>query len=219
MSKPWERAEGYRRREDTRVIRNRILIVCEGEKTEPNYFRKFSVDIDLVEVDVQGIGANTLSLVGDAVARRDDASREGTPYNQVWCVFDRDVFPAGNFNEAFRLARTNRIRVAYSNQCFELWYFLHFNFSDAALHRQAYGDKLTGLLGRKYQKNDTKMYDLLKDRQATAMQNARKLLTRYVPCNPEKHNGPRQTTSTNLKREHANVDNGTTASADGRHGI
>jgi hypothetical protein len=186
MSKPWERAEGYGRREDTRVIRDRILIVCEGEKTEPNYFRKFPVDIDLVEVDIQGIGANTLSLVKDAVARRDDALRKGKPYNQVWCVFDRDVFPPGNFNEACRLARTSKIRVAYSNQCFELWYCLHFNFSDAALHRHAYAEKLTGLIGRKYQKNDTGMYDLLKDQQWAAMRNARKLLTRYVPCNPEK---------------------------------
>ena len=30
------------------------------------------------------------------------------------------------------------------------------------------------------------MYDLLKDQQWAAMRNARKLLTRYVPCNPEK---------------------------------
>lgn len=186
MSKPWERAEGYGRREGTRFIRDRILIVCEGEKTEPNYFRKFPVDIDLVEVDVQGKGANTLSLVKDAVARRDDALQKGKPYNQVWCVFDRDVFPPGNFNEACRLARTSQIRVAYSNQCFELWYYLHFNFSDAALHRHAYGDKLTELLGKKYQKNDTDMYGLLKDRQWAAMRNARKLLTRYQPSNPEK---------------------------------
>ncbi len=186
MSKPWERAEGYGRREDTRVIRDRILIVCEGEKTEPNYFRKFPVDIDLVEIDVQGIGANTLSLVEEAVVRRDDALRKGRPYNQVWCVFDRDVFPAGSFNEACRLARANQIRVAYSNQCFELWYFLHFHFNDAALHRHTYGERLTGLLGQEYRKNDSDMYDLLKARQSSAIRNARKLLTRYTPCNPEK---------------------------------
>lgn len=186
MSKPWDRESDYRRREATRVIRDRFLIVCEGAQTEPNYFRAFPVHTDLVEVDVAGVGANTRSLVEEAIRRKDNATREGKPYNQVWCVFDRDVFPAANFNEAFRLARANGMRTAYSNQCFELWYFLHFHFNDAALHRHAYGQKLTGLIGKKYEKNDAGMYALLQGKQATAIRNARKLLTRYFPCNPEK---------------------------------
>ena len=185
MSKPWDREGGYGRREATRFIRDRFLIVCEGAQTEPNYFRKFPVQTDLVELDVAGVGANTLSLVEEAIRQKGRAARNGKPYNQVWCVFDRDVFPAANFNEAFRLANANGVRTAYSNQCFELWYFLHFNFNDAALHRHAYGKKLTGLIGKKYEKNDTGMYALLQDKQATAIRNARKLLTRYAPCNPE----------------------------------
>jgi len=187
MRKPWELERACGRREDTRLIRDRILILCEGEKTEPNYFRKFPVKIDLVELDVAGIGANTLSLVQAAIGRRDDAVRNNVAYNQVWCVFDRDEFRSVNFNAAFRLARDNRIRIAYSNQCFELWYFLHFQFNDAALHRHAYGEKLTEQMGgRNYKKNDAAMYDLLKDKQWVAMRNARKLLTRYCLCNPEK---------------------------------
>ncbi len=186
MSKPWDRDGDYGRREATRLIRNRFLIVCEGAQTEPNYFRAFPVQKDLVEVDVAGIGANTRSLVEEAIRRKAKALMAGKPYNQVWCVFDRDVFPAANFNEAFRLANANGVRTVYSNQCFELWYCLHFNFIDTALHRHAYGEKLTGLLGKKYQKNDTGMYAQLKERQGVAMRNARKLLTRYSPCNPEK---------------------------------
>jgi len=185
MSKPWDRERENVRREETRLIRDRILIVCEGEKTEPNYFRKFPVQIDLVELNVTGIGANTLSLVKETIRYRDEAVRKRKPYNQVWCVFDRDEFPAANFKEAFRLANAQGVRVAYSNQCFELWYMLHFCFNDAALHRHAYGKKLTEFMGRKYLKNDEKMYNDLKDRQWTAMQNARKLLNRYSPCNSE----------------------------------
>jgi hypothetical protein len=41
MAKAWQRKRDYSRRVDTRSIRDRILILCEGEKTEPNYFRKF----------------------------------------------------------------------------------------------------------------------------------------------------------------------------------
>ncbi|MBS3944015.1 MAG: RloB domain-containing protein [Melioribacter sp.] len=139
MEKAWQRKRPYSKRvSNDRHIRNRILILCEGGKTEPNYFRKFPVNIDLVEVNVDGAGANTISLVKDAIRIGQEAIERGHSYNQIWCVFDRDSFPAGNFNRAFNLAMRNRIRIAYSNQCFELWYFLHYHFSDAAIDRYSY---------------------------------------------------------------------------------
>jgi hypothetical protein len=43
------------------------------------------------------------------------------------------------------------------------------------------------MMGRKYQKNDTDMYDYLKDRQTDAIRNAKKLLASYNRgCNPER---------------------------------
>lgn len=51
-----------RRPYEGRPMRLRFLIVCEGEKTEPLYFRAFPVAAD-VQVDVRGEGANTTSLV------------------------------------------------------------------------------------------------------------------------------------------------------------
>jgi hypothetical protein len=186
MAKAWKRKGNYSRRVNTRCLRDRILILCEGEKTEPNYFRKFPLNIELVEIHVEGTGANTLSLVEEAISRGQNAANDGRPYNQVWCVFDRDSFPPGNFNRAFKMADENRIRIAYSNQCFELWYLLHYHFNDAAIERQKYARRLAKYIGRKYFKNDENMYDLLKERQHDAIQNAKKLLSRYHPCNPEK---------------------------------
>lgn len=85
----------------TRDLVQRFLIVCEGEKTEPNYFRKFRVP-GKVEPYVQGIGHVTLSLVKKAteLQKQDE-------YDQVWCVFDRDDCPAQDFNEAIELARVS----------------------------------------------------------------------------------------------------------------
>jgi hypothetical protein len=186
MAKVWQRKRGYSRRVDTRYLRDRILILCEGKKTEPNYFRKFPLDVELVEIDIKGTGANTLSLVEDAIRRGQDAVSTGRPYNQIWCVFDRDSFPPGNFNRAFKVADENHVRIAYSNQCFELWYLLHYHFNDAAIKRNEYARRLTRYIGRKYRKNDENMYDLLKERQAEAIQNAKKLCNRYISCNPEK---------------------------------
>ncbi|HLA27249.1 MAG TPA: RloB family protein [Syntrophales bacterium] len=186
MTKTWQRKKDYSRRVETRYLRDRILILCEGKRTEPNYFRKFPLNVELVEIDVKGTGANTLSLVEDAICRGRGAASKGQPYNQIWCVFDRDSFPPGNFNRAFKVADENRIHIAYSNQCFELWYLLHYHFNDAAIKRHEYARRLTRCIKRKYFKNDKKIYDLLKERQAYAVQNAKKLLSRYNPCNPEK---------------------------------
>lgn len=182
----WTRRRTFARHISIRYARNRILILCEGQKTEPNYFRKFPVDIKLVELGIQGAGANTLSLVRKAIRLGQEAAKKKHPYNQIWCVFDRDSFPAGNFNEAFRVARENRIRIAYSNQCFELWYFLHYHFNDTAIDRQEYCTKLTEQIGREYRKNDDGMYELLKARQQEAIRNAKRLLATYSLCNPER---------------------------------
>jgi hypothetical protein len=36
-----------------RELRDRFLIVCEGEKTEPNYFKSFPLNADVIKVDVR----------------------------------------------------------------------------------------------------------------------------------------------------------------------
>ena len=120
---------------DTRPLRERFLIVCEGERTEPNYFRSFRVPKDVA--DVVGAGANTVAVVREAIERRAFDN-----YDHVWCVFDRDSFPAKHFNEALALAKQHGIKVAYSNQAFEIWYLLHFAYHDSATSRTLYSQML-----------------------------------------------------------------------------
>lgn len=107
----------------------KILIVCEGEKTEPAYFKKFPEKPEVFDVlDVKGIGNNTIFVVNKAIELRDKAEKDGEPYIETWAVFDKDDFPQANFEKAIKLATENRINCAYSIECFELWYLLHFNF-------------------------------------------------------------------------------------------
>lgn len=161
---------------NVRSPRAKFLIVCEGTETETNYFKKFRVNTKVMELCVEGLGDNTLSLVERTCALM---RKEG--YSQVWCVFDRDDFPPERFNAALALAAREGIRVAYSNQAFELWYLLHFDYHDAAYHRSQYQGMLTERLGKPYQKNSPEMYNLLEDRQATAIWNAERLLASYGP--------------------------------------
>ena len=175
---------GYKHRNvDTRKIRERFLIVCEGERTEPNYFECFRVPKSVIDIDVRGCGYNTVSLVKKAI---DLQSQES--YDQVWCVFDRDSFPAQKFNEALSLAKRNNIKIAYSNEAFEIWYLLHFNYYKTAMTRSDYYDRLSELLVKKYKKNQEDMYTLLEPKQSSAIRNAKKLLSQYTPTNPERDN-------------------------------
>ena len=170
-----------RRRVDVRELRQRFLIVCEGAKTEPNYFQSFRVPKAVV--DVRGVGRNTVSLVRKALELRDEDD-----YDQVWCVFDKDDFSLQNFNAALALAKQNHINVAYSNEAFELWYVLHFNYHQAATKRDRYARLLTKLLSTPYEKNLSDMYERLESRQETAIRNAEKLLNRYDPPDPARDN-------------------------------
>ena len=167
------------RRVDEMPIRQRFLIVCEGGKTEPNYFRKFRVP-QLV-VQVEGLGMNTIGLVQRALELR-----EQDEYDQVWCVFDKDNFPDKNFNAAIALASNNGVKVAYSNQSFELWYVLHFHYMDNAIPRTDYMQKLSKELNHDYEKNSETIYDELRPRQDTAIKNAERLLDQYNPVRPSR---------------------------------
>jgi hypothetical protein len=168
------------RRVDSLPIRQRFLIVCEGEKTEPLYFERFRVPGLVVQVDP--LGMDTVRVVQRAIDLRplDD-------YDQTWCVFDKDDFPERNFNDAIALARRNGIRVAYSNQSFELWYVLHFDYMHSAITREQYMSILDKKLGHKYEKNSTTIYNELRDRQTTAIRHAKTLLNEYPTHRPAKN--------------------------------
>lgn len=186
-NKSFKARDIFTRKYNTKVPKERFLIICEGEKTEPNYFKAFHISSAIVIV--KGLGANTDSLIRSAIKLKNDAIEVDEPFDQVWCVFDRDSFPAQNYNSVFELAANNSISVAYSNQAFELWYLLHFNYYDAALSRNQYEDKLTELLKKKYKKNSETMYLELLDKQQTAIKNAQRLFNTYQPNhNPERDN-------------------------------
>lgn len=179
--KDLKRKEGIRGRP-----KDVFLIICEGEKTEPNYFEAFRLPKNVMVV--KGIGAETKRLVTEAIKEKKEAKKYGIEFDQVWCVFDRDSFPKENFNEALRSANENGIKVAYSNEAFEIWYLLHFDYIVTPLNREQYEDRLSNKLGRTYKKNSLDMHENLLDKQAIAIQNAKRLLSNYSPLNPAENN-------------------------------
>ena len=164
-----------RRLENTKNERTYILIVCEGEKTEPFYFNGLKNvlpkgTLDLHQIDVEGTGKNTISLIEHSIKVKEEReeSRIRT-FDQVWAVFDKDDFTDHNFNNAITKAEAIDICCDWSNEAFELWYLLHFEFLNSALSRTSYKKKLevhiqkaSGNKSFRYSKNADDMYELLK---------------------------------------------------------
>lgn len=168
-----------------RQLRAYFLIVCEGEKTEPNYFKAFPRQAGKVVYDIQfeGGGISTTKVVEKAMELRDGSKQK---FDRVWAVFDRDSFLPNNFNSAILKGKANNIHCAWSNQAFELWYLLHFHNRITAMERDQYkkaiSDAVNASSGKKnnnyeYKKNDPTMYALLKKigRQDLAIKWAREL--------------------------------------------
>lgn len=124
---------------DKRPIRWRrypclFLIVCEDGKTEPYYFEMFKKHIpnETIFLKAVGTGRSSIGVVQQAIVEKERLSEESNKsVDEVWAVFDKDDAeknPANTnrFQEAFKLAQEHKIKVAYSNEVFELWLLLHF---------------------------------------------------------------------------------------------
>lgn len=160
------------RNEINHRIRCRVLIVCEGSKTEPNYFNSFSMMKNsssfVFEVFPEGGGISTLAVVDKAIELRDKAVKDGRPYDSVWAVFDKDGFPDSDFDNAIVKAEQSNIGCAWSNEAFELWYVYHFDYRSTPMSRKDYAKVITerirtrlGDKKYKYVKNDKEMRNYL----------------------------------------------------------
>lgn len=128
------------------------LIVTEGERTEPFYFdglkkrieAKNRGNLHVVRIDVKGKGRSTRKLIDYAEKTVKNAKKM---YENVWLVFDKDDF--ADFDEAIRNADEKRFYVAWSNQSFEYWLFLHFEDCPSGLYRKDWVDKLDKIFREK----------------------------------------------------------------------
>ena len=119
-----------RRKSSSREPYDRVLIVCEGKKTEPQYFRDL-VDryrLSTINIQIVGEGSDPKTLVKKAKRLVREARDKKDPYNNVYCVFDRDGH--ATFDSACQEAKTSKtIQTIRSWPCFEFWLLLHFDYS------------------------------------------------------------------------------------------
>ena len=82
----------FTRSSDQKQTPERILIVCEGKKTEKNYFDRLSRLLELRNIEVTHYNSAPISVVNGAISRKQEEEND-FPFDEVWCVFDRDHHP------------------------------------------------------------------------------------------------------------------------------
>jgi hypothetical protein len=125
---------GLQRRAARREAYAKVLIVCEGEKTEPRYFQglRNHYGLNTANVEVCGeCGSDPNSVLQFAKQRYREEKDTGDAFDKVFCVFDKDAH--ANYDEALNAIATAPPRgtfVAISSvPCFEYWLLLHYVYS------------------------------------------------------------------------------------------
>lgn len=168
-----------------------ILIVCEGEVTEPNYFKglinKFKINVANVHI-VGECGAAPISVYKEAERLYEKSKlKNEVKYDKVFCVFDRDEHNSYS-NAISSIKNKDCFEAIISNPCFEVWYLFHFSNSSKPFHKK--GSKTAsqqvksdaGTLLNTYGKNKNDI-SILYDKLPTAIENA-KLIAKQGHENP-----------------------------------
>jgi hypothetical protein len=141
------------RKQGRRASYDRILIVSEGSKTEPNYFREIRTIYRLHTANVKvlpgELGTAPIQVVQYAkkLFENGDHQKQIQPraFEQVYAVFDRDDHES--YFNALRLAesldgklkndakQSIRFQAIASIPSFELWLLLHYEEIQASIQR------------------------------------------------------------------------------------
>ncbi len=186
---PRERsAKKLARSAGTKPPYDRILIVCEGSKTEPLYFddiRKLNrIPTAHVTVLPSELGTEPRQVVDHSLA----VFLESRAYERVYAVFDRD----DHRTYVDALKRAEELNGSLTNDngetvvfeaiptvpCFELWLLLHFEEVYAFAHRTEVVGKLKAHLPN-YEKGLRGVYERTEGNVGVATQRAARLRGRF----------------------------------------
>lgn len=162
----------------------KVLIVCEGAKTEPNYFRELKdyYQLSTADVVVDGnCGSDPWSVYQHAQELANKAKVDNDPYDKIYCVFDKDKHTT--YQKTITTIADKKFFTAINSvPCFEYWLLLHFvcmakPFS--ATGNKSICDKTNDELKKylpDYQKGTRGMFRKLVSKLETAKTNAQRVL-------------------------------------------
>ncbi|MBD2295764.1 RloB domain-containing protein [Anabaena sphaerica FACHB-251] len=176
-------ARKLERRQPSRKITQKILIACEGSKTEPVYFKSIRNELRLPTLEIIILPHQSKTDPGNIIERlieeRQQMKNEKrwTTNDTAWAVFDGDEhieISRNNWQKAINRANSQKIKLAITNPCFELWYLIHFQDHLSQINRE----KLIQLLNKyipEYEKSISLYPKPLQSLTETAIQRAEKI--------------------------------------------
>lgn len=137
-------SKNFKRHPPSRNTAKKILIACEGSKTEPDYFKSIRQDLrsptlEIIILPPQG-RTDPRSIIELAIEKRENMrkDRRWTEGDMAWAVFDGDEHienSLANWRDAIDRAKRQKIQLAITNPSFELWYLIHFRDQFSAINR------------------------------------------------------------------------------------
>lgn len=181
-------AKQLARKKESRSSYERALIVCEGSKTEPNYFCELvnSLELNTANVEVDGnCGSSPISIFNYAQKRYVEEKRTGDGFDRVFCVFDKDSHES--YEEALRLHSDMKpkgvFKAIVSVPCFEYWLLLHYVFTTKPFEADRNGSICASLISElkkylhDYEKGDENIYSVLSGQTDQAIAYSKRALT------------------------------------------
>ncbi|MDL5167989.1 RloB family protein [Proteus faecis] len=118
---------------------SKILIVCEGLKTEPIYFNEIIEYFNLLTasvIDITGdCGSSPMSVVRYAKKLQKEKIEIGAPYDEIYIVIDKDAH-SDYLTALDNISRSNKPSSTWiainSVPCFEFWLLLHYTYTTRA---------------------------------------------------------------------------------------
>lgn len=169
------------RRQPKQPTHPKILIVCEGEKTEPNYFNglRDELKISNARVEITGKSAsNPMGVVSFARERYSEEERAGFPFDRVFCVFDKNNHR--DYDKALKEIEKTRqpddvFHATVSVPAFEYYLLLHYKYTTTPCSSAQVLSHLKKHI-RGYKKGNKDIFRITYSRIEIAKDNARKSL-------------------------------------------
>ncbi len=167
-------------RKEGRKSTQKIWIYCEG-KTEKLYFGKLKIDkrVSRVTIEPKISGyKDSRGIIKEAITFK-NSNRGFQEGDIIACVFDRDLNSDTALEESVRLAKKESITISYSNPCFEYWFLCHYGYFPSPIEKAELTSKLKEHMGN-YEKNDSEIYNVLKDMTPGALKNSKKIKAKHI---------------------------------------
>ncbi len=183
--------------------RRRVLIVCEGEKTEVIYLNALVVSLGLTTANVEVCG-DCDSAPKSVVDFGLEKYKTDNDYDLIFFVFDRDSHPS--YDEALRsisgLSKSKKFNSSHlkaitSFPCFEIWFLLHFEAHSrpyvAGGGKSPCGNLISALKKKEgfehYEKGHSGHFEELHNRLHQAKLNSARTLQQSIENGSAEHHG------------------------------